>query len=108
MVEGKVNTGVDTDRIFATAPYMRKRSTAELSNQSNEGGAVPRRLWPIARELAEGLENDEIAERCVLAKHTVADYVHQLKVYLAEPNRGRLILRCREMVQRGEIEDRGT
>jgi DNA-binding NarL/FixJ family response regulator len=54
---------------------MRKRRTAELSVESNEGGVIPPRLRPVARELANGLENHEIAERCTLAKHTVEDYV---------------------------------
>jgi DNA-binding NarL/FixJ family response regulator len=71
--------------------------------ESNEGGVIPPRLRPIASGLAEGLENHEIAERCALAKHTVEEYVHQLKERLGEPNRGRLILRCREMVEKAEI-----
>lgn len=73
-----------------------------MSIEANEGGVVPRRLWPIARGLAEGLENVQIAERYALAKHTVEDYVHQPKERLGEPNRVKLAMRCAQMVEEGD------
>ena len=79
-----------------------------MSIESNEGGVVPRRLWPVARGLAEGLENGQIAERCLLARHTVEDYVHQLKERLGEPNRVKLAIWCNEMVENGDFAERAT
>lgn len=107
VAEGKVNVGVDTARYIRLAPLC-GREHGGLSIESNEGGVVPRRLWPVARGLAEGLENDEIAERSALAKHTVEDYVHQLTERLGESNRVRLAMRCKEMVEEGEFAETAT
>jgi DNA-binding NarL/FixJ family response regulator len=74
-----------------------------MGAESNEGGVIPPRLRPIARELANGLENHEIADKCGLAKHTVEDYVHQLKEHFGEPNRVKLAMRCAQLVKNGEI-----
>ncbi len=75
-----------------------------MGTESNEGGVVPHRLLPVARLLAEGLDNAEIAERRKLAKHTVEEYVHQLKELLGEPNRVKLAMRCKEIGEMEEID----
>ena len=71
--------------------------------ESIEGGALPPRLLRIVPFLAGGMDNHEIAEAASLAKHTVEEYVHELKELLGEPNRVKLAMRCREMVKNGEV-----
>lgn len=60
-------------------------------------GAIPQRLMPVARLLAQGKENDEIAETLGYSKHTIENYISELKDLLGAHGRTDLAFKCMKL-----------
>lgn len=63
-----------------------------------EGAQIPRRLRPVLPLLAVGASNDEIADALALSRHTVENYVSELKERIGARDRVHLVLAIRELL----------
>jgi len=58
---------------------------------------IPQRLMPVADLLGEGKENDEIAETLGYSKHTIENYISELKELLGAHGRTDLAFKCMKL-----------
>ncbi|MEO8539032.1 MAG: helix-turn-helix transcriptional regulator [bacterium] len=61
---------------------------------------LPAHLREVARLLADGRTNDEIAESLVITRHTAEKYVSELKQLLEARDRVELAFKCKELGSR--------
>ena len=65
-----------------------------------EGQEIPRHLRAVGALVAQGQDNDQIAEALCITKHTAEKYVSELKRELGARNRVDLALRCQKLGSR--------
>lgn len=68
----------------------------------NQGAepVISRHLRDVAVLLAEGKDNEEIADSLVISKHAAEKYVSELKRELGARNRVDLAFKCKELGSR--------
>lgn len=65
-------------------------------NQGEEGHLAPH-LREVALLVAEGKDNEQIADALVISKHTAEKYVSELKRELGARNRVDLAFKCQKL-----------
>ena len=63
--------------------------------------AIPARLRPLVPRLAEGKNNGELADALSIEKHSIENYVSELKAVLEARDRIALVDACRALMRSG-------